>query len=309
MAEVDGVKLTRAQAERETAQRLRVLAQQASPQQLAEMRPRMIAYVAEQFIIRTLLLNEADRLKIEASDDDVKKELDDIAKRLPPGVKIEDVMKKSEVGEKEMKEEIATKIRIEKLFKKTGEPEVTDAEVDAFYARNGDKLNVPENVHARHILIACASTNTAAEKAAALKKAEGLRQMLLAGTNFAELAEQNSDCPSKKMGGDLGRFRRGQMVPAFDEAAFGQKTNEIGPVVETQYGYHIIEVLEHNEAAKLPKDKVREMVLSDKRRDEVKTLVDGLRKKAKITKSPEIPELPEPPAGGTAPAAPAGQEP
>jgi hypothetical protein len=51
------------------------------------------------------------------------------------------------------------------------------------------------------------------------------------------------------------------------------------------------------------------MVLSDKRRDEVKTLVDGLRKKAKITKSPEIPELPEPPAGGTAPAAPAGQEP
>ena len=61
------------------------------------------------------------------------------------------------------------------------------------------------------------------------------------GADFAEMARQYSDCPSSKKGGDLGSFRRGQMVRAFEEAAFklsiGAMTNE---PVKTQFGYHII---------------------------------------------------------------------
>ena len=76
-------------------------------------------------------------------------------------------------------------------------------------------------------------------------KAEELRKQLVAGADFAELAKKNSDCPSKESGGDLGTFTRGQMVKPFEDAAFSQEKNAIGPVVETDFGFHIIQVLEH----------------------------------------------------------------
>ncbi|MFC1462466.1 peptidylprolyl isomerase [Verrucomicrobiota bacterium] len=100
-------------------------------------------------------------------------------------------------------------------------------------------------IHARHILLATGNM-TEARKARRREEAEEIRRELLNGANFAEMAKKRSDCPSKRKGGDLGTFRMGMMVPDFEAAAFNQKENEIGPVVETKFGYHIIQVLERN---------------------------------------------------------------
>ncbi len=80
------------------------------------------------------------------------------------------------------------------------------------------------------------------------QQAEDIRLLLLDGEDFAKLAKEHSACPSKERGGSLGTFAKGQMAQAFEQAAFTQPVGEIGPVVQTQFGYHIIKVTARDDA-------------------------------------------------------------
>lgn len=73
-----------------------------------------------------------------------------------------------------------------------------------------------------------------------------LKQALASGANFSELAKQYSKCPSGKQGGDLGEFRRGDMVKAFDQVVFNKPVLEVHGPVKTQFGYHLIKTLYRN---------------------------------------------------------------
>ena len=106
-----------------------------------------------------------------------------------------------------------------------------------------DRSDQP-TVHARHILVLVPAGSDESVKMQSLAEAERIRAALIAGADFEMTAEQHSACPSKERGGDLGSFRRGQMVKPFEEAAFSQKVGKIGPVVYTKFGYHIIQVLD-----------------------------------------------------------------
>jgi peptidyl-prolyl cis-trans isomerase C/peptidyl-prolyl cis-trans isomerase SurA len=101
-----------------------------------------------------------------------------------------------------------------------------------------------DQVRASHILLMYAgsarSTATRSKDEAAAEIA-GLRQQIEDGADFAEIARSHSDCPSSREGGDLGAFARGMMVPEFEEAAFGLGVGETSGVVETPFGYHLIQ--------------------------------------------------------------------
>lgn len=89
---------------------------------------------------------------------------------------------------------------------------------------------------ARHILV---------KDEALCKK---LKDEIEAGTDFAQMAKQYSHCPSGKQGGDLGTFREGQMVKAFNDFVFSAEPNKIHGPIQTQFGYHLIEIISRSDA-------------------------------------------------------------
>ena len=124
------------------------------------------------------------------------------------------------------------------------------------------------------------------DKAAAKAKIDGIRERALAGEDFAALAKENSDCPSKDRGGSLGSFGRGQMVKPFEEAAFTQELGVVGPVVETQFGYHVILVTDRTEAGKIEFEDVKENLAAgmfhEKAQEAVSEFMDKVRDNATI---------------------------
>jgi len=135
-------------------------------------------------------------------------------------------------------------------------PLITDAALKARYERDIASKSGVEEVHARHILVA--SEDTAKKIIADLKK----------GGDFAALAKQHSTDPGAQNGGDLGFFKKDDMVPAFAEAAFALKPGEISATpVKTQFGYHVIKV-EERRAAPPPsfeeaKEELRQRVIQE----------------------------------------------
>ena len=130
---------------------------------------------------------------------------------------------------------------------------------------------------------------TPEEKAEAKKKAEKvLAEVKKPDADFAALAKQNSDCPSKERGGDLGFFpRKGAMVEEFSTAAFALKKGEISGIVETQFGYHIIKLTDLKQPTLADvTPEVRERLSRQKIGDEVSKYTEQLRKTAKIVYPP-----------------------
>jgi peptidyl-prolyl cis-trans isomerase C len=163
---------------------------------------------------------------------------------------------------------------------------VTDEEVQAYYEEQKEQFQEPEQIQASHILIQVAQDASDEDKQAARKKIDDVLVLAKEGKDFAELAQEYSEGPSKDQGGDLGFFPRGAMVKPFEEAAFALQEGEISEVVETQFGYHIIKLVAKKEAREVPLDEVKEQLKQglqqQKTSAEVKTWVEALKAEAVV---------------------------
>jgi peptidyl-prolyl cis-trans isomerase D len=121
---------------------------------------------------------------------------------------------------------------------------VPPADVERAYNNGIEQYTTPEQVRASHILLKTEGKDDAAVKA----KAEDVLKQAKAGADFAELAKKYSEDDSAKNGGDLDYFGKGKMVPEFDQVAFELAPGQISGLVKTQYGYHIIKVLDKKAA-------------------------------------------------------------
>ena len=136
---------------------------------------------------------------------------------------------------------------------------VPPADIEREYNNNSEQYSTPEQVRASHILLKTEGKDDAAVKA----KAEELRKRARGGADFADLAKKNSeDEGSAKNGGDLDYFGKGRMVPEFDAAVFAMQPGQISDLVKTQYGYHIIKLMDKKAATTRPLAEVRQQ-LSD----------------------------------------------
>ena len=139
-----------------------------------------------------------------------------------------------------------------------GKPQVSAAEIQAYYSAHQAQFAVKEQVKVRHILIAVPRGADAKTDAAAKSKAEDLLKQVKSGGNFADLASKNSDDPgSKAQGGELGWLDRGRTVPEFDKTAFGLDAGQTSDVIKTEFGYHILQVEEKKTAHTKPLEEVR----------------------------------------------------
>jgi peptidyl-prolyl cis-trans isomerase C len=191
---------------------------------------------------------------------------------------------------------------------------VSDEEAQGFYEERKDQFNEPEQVQASHIIILVKPEATQEEKDVARKKIEDILAQVKAGEDFAELAKEHSEGPSKDRGGDLGFFTRDKMVKPFADAAFALNEGEISDIVETQYGYHIIKVTGRKPQRQIPFDEVKEQIkqslLKQKTNTEMSNWIAELRENATIemmtpepqgveTPGEEIPEEETPSEGET----------
>src|SRR2546425_980377 len=134
---------------------------------------------------------------------------------------------------------------------------VPPADVERTYNNSIEQYTTPEQVRASHILLKTEGKDDAAVKA----KAEEVLKQAKAGADFAELAKKNSeDEQSAKNGGDLDYFGRGRMVPEFDQAVFAMQPNQTSDLVKTQYGYHIIKLVDKKVATTKPLAEVRQQI-------------------------------------------------
>ena len=165
--------------------------------------------------------------------------------------------------------------------------DVSDAEVEQFYAEHPDRLTLPAQVRVRHILLTWKPLGTQDDRAALRKQMEPILERARAGEDFAELAREFSeDSATRESGGDTGFFYPGTMVRPFEEVAFSLKPGEISDPLNTVFGVHILKLEDRKEPRLLPLDEVREQlrdyIREQKMNAAVESKTDELRAAADV---------------------------
>ena len=256
---VGDAKLTRAQLDADVAKFIEARKVQIPAAQLEQAKSYLAMQFRQQFVTKTLLLNEAKKKGLVVTDDEVAARaneiikanqgrpgapatLDDLLAKHPLGIERARVeFKDSVLINKFVDQEIASKIKVD--------PAEVKKQYDAVVSNIAQRAKAPqgERVRASHILVKTDAKKTAD---AAKKEIDALYAQLkgLSGDalakKFADLAKEKSDCPSKAKGGDLGAFGHGQMVPEFDKAAFAQEIGKLYEPVKTSFGWHLVLVTE-----------------------------------------------------------------
>ena len=160
-------------------------------------------------------------------------------------------------------------------------------DVAAYYQQNLERFKQGDSVHAAHILIGVPQNATAEQKAEAKTKAAAVLKTIKAGGDFATLARASSSDPgSAQNGGDLGFFPKGQMTPAFEEAAFKLKPGVVSALVETPFGFHIIKVIERRAPRTAPfaevSGQIKDFLEQGQREQKLEQFVEQVKSKGKI---------------------------
>lgn len=267
--------------------------------------------VVDELVVRTLIDEEIAKRKIEVTNADVEEAVKEVIDKVGSKEQLDEILKQNGVSADDFKKDLKEEVKMKKLAKSLGAGEVSDAEAKTFYDKNLDKFKNPEKVRASHILISAkpeeikeiimseetnkdltpeqiqAKVNQKMDEQKA-KAEKLLAQVKQNPTQFAKLAKENSDDTTTAVkGGDLGFFAAQEMVPEFSKAAFSMKPNTISQnLVKSQYGYHIIMVVDRMAAGQdsfeKAKPEIKAYLENQKQLDAIDKLVESMKKNAKI---------------------------
>jgi len=244
-------------------------AQNPGQEMPAELKNKIKNEIIGHLINQELLVQAADRAQIEPDKNLVQQQLSRMLNRLPHALyehnkeQIIDYMTRENMTQEVINKEVISKIQI------------PEQKLRQYYDEHQDEFAQPERVRVLNILT---QTRKQAEEVRALAKKPD--------SDFSELARKYSTGPSAKKGGDLGYFVRGVMVQPFDEGVFSLKTGEISPIIQTNFGYHIVKMIDKKSAGAVPfievKDRLEDWVKSQDSGEKVEKWINSLRDKATI---------------------------
>ncbi|HWM92000.1 MAG TPA: peptidylprolyl isomerase [Thermoanaerobaculia bacterium] len=289
VARVNGVEIKKDELVK-TAEQMRFQFAQTNRGQMPPLNESFYKQILEGMVAQILLLEEAKRQGVTVSDAELNPQMAQIRGGFPNQAEFDKALSQQGLTEKELREKMRNEAVIQKFVttKVFNEVSVTDQAAREFYDKNTDRMQRPERAHLRHILIGVQQNAAAADKEKAKEKAEDLLGQLKDGGDFAKLAAENSDDPGSKMrGGDLSWVSRGQTVPPFEKAAFAlTKPNALSDVVETQFGYHIIQLVEREAGSTVPFEEARpqitQMLRQRRAGERLEARVEDLKKKGKV---------------------------
>jgi peptidyl-prolyl cis-trans isomerase C len=265
------------------------MSQQMPPEQLQQMAGQIYQNVSDTLVANILLTKAAKSSSLAVNDEELDEEIAAIEETVPEGQTLQEALAENDVDFDEWKSNLREQILVRKLVdEKTADVAApTAVEVAAFYEENSDSFKTPENVTASHILISFDEEDTDETKKEKKARLQKIQTNLATGeATFEELATEHSDCPSSERGGELGTFERGQMVPEFEEAAFALDIGGISQIVETQFGYHLIKVTDHQQDGMRSlaevKTQLENYLTSQKKQEALIAYIDELKADADI---------------------------
>jgi peptidyl-prolyl cis-trans isomerase C len=284
---INGQVITNRQVAQEEGRLMQQLGSQVDAQQMGQMKDVVRKQALDNLISRTLLDQAVAREGVTASQGEIDARMAEIKAQMGSDEEFASRLAMMGMTEELLEAEMGTAIKVEKLIEKRGDaPEVTEADLKAYYDENRDRFKQPEQVEASHILIKVEPDDSDATKYEKRREAERVLGELSQGADFAQTATQHSACPSKQNGGRLGFFRRGQMVKPFEDAAFGLEVGQTSGIVETQFGYHIIRVTDRQESKDIPFEEARDGLAQyldgQKKQEAMNSYIQGLRDAAEI---------------------------
>lgn len=247
--------------------------------------------ILDKLIDRELLHQESLEKKIHIEPNVVAEEIKKLKEKYPDPTAFDALLNQMNMAENDLQSLITKGLAIKTLVEEhaTIGIAVTDTESREFYAAHPEYFKRPERVKASHILIKQEADADAAQKAEAQKKIEAIQQRLAKGEDFETLAREVSEGPSAPQGGDLGFFGRGQMVKPFEDAAFALPPGKVSDIVPTQFGLHLIKVMEkapeETVSYEEAKDRIVLNLTNEKRQKTMEDYLEKLRKAASIKKN------------------------
>src|SRR3989304_8650813 len=248
-----------------------------------EQMPAVTKQILDGLITQKLIMQFIRDSKIEVSPAEIEGELNKIREDIKtnPGLEgktLEQVLETHGSSIDTMKSDIIISLSLEKNLGK----DIDDKKIKAYFDENKAAYDNTER-RASHILVDTRQMKTDAELAQALEKIKKIKTEVDSGKDFAEVAKQYSDCPSKDKGGDLNFFKRkGQMVEPFAAAAFALKVGQVSDPVKTPFGYHIIKVTEIKKGNDVKFDDVKQNIKQNMMEEKAQVLIRQLLEKAKI---------------------------
>jgi peptidyl-prolyl cis-trans isomerase C len=254
----------------------------------ADQRDKVYRGILNQLVTLHLLLQEARARNVSVAEGDINARVDRVKKQFPNEQDFTKALASRNMTVEALREEARTELLVARMVEAEVKPKIQIQETDVkeFYDKNPQQFQQPETYRASHILIRVEANATEAQKKEARAKAEALLKQIQGGADFATVARENSQDGSASNGGDLNFFRKGQMVPAFEQAVQALKVGEVSGVVETQFGYHVIKLTDRRPARTVPlaevSTKIGQFLMARAQQQKAGEFVETLKAKSKI---------------------------